>query len=209
MTDRPFIIVGGGGHARVVASTLRQLNETILGFTDPDGEAPLGNDVEHLGGDAILTEYATSDVVLAVGIGSSSDTARHARLFAEQNEYDFEFPSIIHPNAFVAPEVSIEQGGQVMAGAVVQPGTALAENAIVNTNATIDHDCEVGPHVHVAPGATLSGNVSLAPRVHVGTGASIIQGVRVGTRSVVGAGAVVTEDVPPDQTVVGIPAHPK
>jgi UDP-perosamine 4-acetyltransferase len=209
MTDRPFIILGGGGHARVVASTLRQLNETILGFTDPDGEASLGDDVEYLGGDAILVDYATGEVVLAMGVGSSSDTARRARLFDEQRENDFEFPPIIHPSAFVAPEVSIEQGGQVMAGAVVQPGTTLAENVIVNTNATIDHDCHIGPHVHVAPGATLSGNVTLDRRVHVGTGASIIQGIRAGARSVVGAGAVVTEDVPPDQTVVGIPAHPK
>jgi len=209
MTDRPFIILGGGGHACVVASTLRQLNETILGFTDPDEEASLGDDVEHLGGDATLTDYATSEVVLAVGVGSSSDNARRTRLFAEQKEHDFEFPSIVHPNAFVAPEAFLGPGCQIMAGAVVQPGTSLAENVVVNTNATVDHDCDVGPHVHVAPGATLSGNVSLDRRVHVGTGASIIQGVRIRARSVVGAGAVVTENVAPDQTVVGIPAHPK
>jgi UDP-perosamine 4-acetyltransferase len=209
MTDHPFIIVGGGGHAQVVASTLRQLNKTILGFTDPSEEAFLAAAIERLGNDAILRDYSTSEVVLAIGIGSSDDTSRRARLFEEQSENDFSFPSIIHPSAFVAPEASIESGVQVMAGAVIQPGTTLAENAVVNTNASVDHDCDVGPHVHVAPGATLSGNVSLDRRVHVGTGASIIQGVRVGARSVIGAGAVVTEDVSPDQTVVGIPAHPK
>lgn len=209
MTDCPFIIIGGGGHAQVVASTLHQLNKTILGFTDPDEEAFLTAEVEHLGDDTILRDYSTNEVVLAVGIGSSKDTSRRARLFDKQRENDFDFPSIIHPSAFVAPESSVASGTQVMAGAVVQPGTTLAENAVVNTNATVDHDCEVSPHVHVAPGVTISGNVSLNRRVHVGTGASIIQGVRVGARSVVGAGAVVTEDVPPDRIVVGIPAHPK
>jgi UDP-perosamine 4-acetyltransferase len=209
MTERPFIILGGGGHARVVASTLRQLNQTILGFTDPREKASLGNEIEHLGGDAILEDYASTEVVLAVGVGSSRDTTRHAHLFDEQRSHNFDFPSLIHPDAFVAPEASVGLGAQVMAGAVVQPGTTLAENVIVNTSASIDHDCKIARHVHVAPGTTISGHVSFGRRVHVGTGASIIQGVHVGARSVVGAGAVVVNDVPPGSIVVGIPAHPK
>ncbi len=209
MTERPFIILGGGGHARVVASTLRRLNRTILGFTDPREKASFGKEVEHLGGDAILEEYAPTEVALAVGVGSSRDTTRHAHLFDEQRNDNFDFPSLIHPDAFVAPEAHVGFGAQVMAGAVVQPGATLAENVIVNTNASIDHDSEIARHVHVAPGATISGHVSLDRRVHVGTGASIVQGIHVGARSVVGAGAVVINDVPPESIVVGVPARPK
>jgi len=209
MTERSFIILGGGGHARVVAHTLRELDKAIVGFTDPSDNASLGKNIQHLGGDEVLEDYSPTEVALSVGVGSSRDTARHARLFNEQRSNNFEFPALIHPNAFVVPDVSVGAGVQVMAGAVVQPGTTLAENVIVNTNASIDHDCEIASHVHVAPGATISGNVSLDQRVHVGTGASIIQGVHVGAQSVVGAGAVVINDVPPESIVVGTPAHPK
>ncbi|WP_251941183.1 acetyltransferase [Salinibacter ruber] len=209
MSERPFIIVGGGGHARVLASTLRELGKSILGFTDPNSAASLGRDLEHLGSDDALADYAPSEVSLTVGVGSSDDTTRRARLFEEVKSTNFDFPPVVHPDAFLASETSIRIGSQVMAGAVVQAGTALAENVIVNTNATIDHDCEVGAHTHVAPGATVSGEVSLGARVHIGTGASLIQGVHVGAHSVVGAGAVVIEDLPPNSVVIGVPAVQK
>jgi UDP-perosamine 4-acetyltransferase len=209
MSERPFIIVGGGGHARVVSSTLRRLGKSILGFTDPDKEATLGDEIEHLGGDKVLTEKATSEVALTMGVGSVRDTGYRADIFTEQVENGFQLPPLVHPNAFVATEATVEAGAQVMAGAVIQPGTSIRENVIVNTNATVDHDCEIGVHSHIAPGATVSGEVLLDGRVHVGTGASIIQGVQIGKNSVVGAGAVVVEDVPPETVVVGIPAHPK
>ncbi|MCS4122745.1 acetyltransferase [Salinibacter ruber] len=209
MTERPFIILGGGGHARVVRSTLRQLGHTILGFTDPDEDASLEEDIDHLGPDAVLFDYTPTDVVLTVAIASTQDTTLRARTFKKQRRSDFDFPSIVHPRAVVAPEAAVGAGTQVAAGAVVQPGTTLAENVIVNTNASVDHDSEIGAHTHIAPGATVSGSVSIGARAHIGTGASLIQGIHVGPRSVVGAGAVVIEDVPPDSIVVGVPAVQK
>lgn len=193
----------------MVASTLRRLGKSILGFTDPDGEATLGVDIEHLGGDEILTEKKPSEVVLTMGVGSVRNTGHRADLFSEQFENGFEFPKLIHPEAVVASEATTEAGAQVMVGSVIQPGALLGENVIVNTNASVDHDCQIGAHSHVAPGATLSGEVVLESQVHVGTGASIIQGVKIGKNSVVGAGAVVIENVPPETVVVGVPAHPK
>ncbi|CBH23621.1 Acyl-[acyl-carrier-protein]--UDP-N-acetylglucosamine [Salinibacter ruber M8] len=209
MADRPFIIVGGGGHARVVASTLQEIGKTILGFTDPDPKVYLGQGIEHLGSDAILADYAPSSVLLTVGVGSSQDTTLRTQLFSELRSKEFDLPSIVHTSAFVASEASVSSGAQIMAGAVIQPGTTVSENVIVNTNASVDHDCEIGPHTHVAPGATISGEVTLGNRVHVGAGASVIQGVHIGARSVVGAGAVVIDDVPPESVVVGIPAVQK
>ncbi|WP_251963083.1 acetyltransferase [Salinibacter ruber] len=209
MSDRPFIIIGGGGHARVVVSTLRRLRKSILGFTDPDEEATLGGDIKYLGGDEILTEKDPSEVALTMGVGSVRDTGHRAGLFTEQFENGFQFPTLVHPDAVVATDVKMGVATQVMAGAVVQTGTSLGKNVIVNTNASVDHDCDIESHSHIAPGATVSGEVTLESRVHVGTGASIVQGVRIGKGSVVGAGAVVIEDVLPETVVVGVPAHPK
>jgi len=41
----------------------------------------------------------------------------------------------------------------------------------------------------------------------IGSGAIIMAGVRVGSGALVGAGAVVTKDVPPGETVAGVPAR--
>jgi UDP-perosamine 4-acetyltransferase len=209
MSEGPFIIVGGGGHARVVVSTLRRLEKSILGFTDPDKEATLGDGIKHLGGDDIFTEKEPSEVVLTMGVGSVRGTGHRAGLFTEQFENGFQFPTLIHPDAVVASRTKMDAGTQVMAGAVIQTGASLGKNVIINTNASVDHDCDIEAHSHIAPGATISGEVTLESGVHVGTGASIIQGVCIGKRSVIGAGAVVIEDVPPETVVFGVPAHPK
>jgi UDP-2-acetamido-3-amino-2,3-dideoxy-glucuronate N-acetyltransferase len=42
----------------------------------------------------------------------------------------------------------------------------------------------------------------------IGSNATIVCGVTIGERAIVGAGAVVTEDVPADSVVAGVPAKP-
>lgn len=205
-TDRPFIILGGGGHACVVLSTLRALGAHVVGFTDPSPDAELG-DLKHLGNDSALKEVDPMSVYCAVGIGSTNDTGLRADVYRTQREAGFSFTPLVHPAAFVASEAKLGRGSQVMAGAMLQTGVVLADNVLVNTGASIDHHGHVAAHAHVAPGAVLSGNVEIGTGTHVGTGAILLQGVSVGEGAVVGAGAVVTNDVPAGTTVVGIPAE--
>jgi acetyltransferase-like isoleucine patch superfamily enzyme len=53
----------------------------------------------------------------------------------------------------------------------------------------------------------LSGGVVVEDGAHVGTGATIIQNIRIGANSTVGAGAVVIKNIPPNVTVIGVPAR--
>lgn len=205
--NRPFIILGGGGHACVVADLLQQTDRTILGFTDPSPDASLGTDVDYLGSDDAITHYDVADTALAMGIGSTHDTSLRTRLFQTFKRRGFHFPALVHPSSTIAHTAECNVGAQIMAGAVVQPNTQVGENAVISTNASVDHDCCIGEHAHVSPGATLSGHVTVGAGAHIGSGATIIQGVRVGKESIVGAGAVVIEDVPPETTVVGVPAR--
>lgn len=213
--EKPFIILGGGGHAKVVASMLRQLGKSVLGYTDPNPKTILDGQTEYLGTDDILATYDSDDVHYVIGLGSIGPVDARRRLFMEQQDRGASqqdrgasFPALVHPFATVAPEATLGAGSQVMAGAVVQAGATIQQNVLVNTGATVDHDCTVGAHTHIAPGCTLSGSVTVEEKVHIGTGATIIQGCAIGKRSVVGAGAVVLEDVEADVTVVGVPAHP-
>jgi sugar O-acyltransferase (sialic acid O-acetyltransferase NeuD family) len=203
----PIILIGGGGHAKVVIETCRYLGRTVLGFTDPDVSRPECFGIKRLGDDAVLAAYGPADVELANGIGSVSLPLRRAERFRHFRERGFRFASVIHPSAIIAESARLGEGVQVMAGVVIQPSARLGDNVLVNTRASIDHDTVVGDHTHIGPGAVLCGNVHLGEACHVGAGACIIQSVVVGANSLVGAGAVVLRHVPAGSRAWGVPAR--
>jgi UDP-perosamine 4-acetyltransferase len=206
--DRALILVGAGGHARVLLSTLLLGGRRVIGFVDPDMERGSLLGIPHIGGDEAVSTYDPGEVLLVNGIGSVAAVSNRLRVYEYFRNGGYSFATVIHPSAVIAPEAELADGVQIMAGAVLQTGCIAEENSIINTGARVDHDCLIRAHAHVAPGAVLSGNVHVGRRAHVGAGVTVIQGVHIGDDSIVGAGAVVVSDVPPSCTVVGVPARP-
>jgi sugar O-acyltransferase (sialic acid O-acetyltransferase NeuD family) len=201
----PIIILGGGGHAKVLIDALLLQHRKILGYTDKDRGGEMVLCLPRLGDDKTILEYNPKKLKLVNGVGSIASTSSRKRLYERFRRKGYHFESVVHPSATIATAVQFEEGVQIMARAVVQPGCRLGANTILNTGALVDHDCDIGAHVHIAPGAVLSGNVRIEDEVHVGTGAVIIQGLVIGAKSVIGAGAVVLGNVPANVTVVGVP----
>ena len=198
MMDYRIVVIGGGGHAAVVIDALRAGGADIQGLCDPalkrGAAGPL--EVPVLGGDEAIEGMDPARVRLVNGIGSVGSTERRAKVFADFKARGFCFATVLHPSAIVARDVEIGEGGQVMAGSVIQTGARIGDNAIVNSAASIDHDCTIGEDAHIAPGVVLSGNVAVGAGAHLGTGARVIQGVTIGRGAIVGAGVVVLDDVP-------------
>ena len=205
----PVIILGAGGHARVVADALRRGGRSILGCTMPDVE--LGREVHGIGpvvgDDATILAKPDAGVMLVNGLGSVERPIGRQDLYERFKAAGFTFAEVVDPWAHVASRVSLGEGSQVLAGAVVQPDCGIGRNVIINTGARIDHDCHLGDHVHIAPGAVLSGHVTVGAGCHIGTGACIVQGVTVGAGCLIGAGSLVLRDVPAGATIVGVPAR--
>ena len=203
----PLIILGGGGHAKVLVNTLQVLGRQILGYVDPAEHIGSILGTLRLGDDESVFQYPPANVRLVNAVGSIKSTGLRKKLFERFSEEGYVFETVVHPSSVVASDVGLGAGAQVMAGVVVQPGTTIGADTIINTSASVDHDCAIGAHVHIAPGVVLSGGVRVEDGAHVGTGANIIQGVSIGANSVIGAGAVVLNDVPAGATAVGVPAR--
>ena len=204
---KPILILGAGGHAKVLIDALRSSSGVILGIVDPSSSVREVLGIPVIGDDSVVEKYAPGEIELVNALGSVCSTKARRALFEKFARAGYKFASVIHPSAVIAADVCLGEGVQVMAGAVIQTGSTIGDNTILNTRACVDHDCEIGAHVHVAPGVTLSGGVRVHDNAHIGCGAVVIQGVEVGASSLVGAGSVVIHAVPPNIRVAGVPAR--
>lgn len=204
-----YIIIGAGGHSKVLIEALRASSADIKGIVDSNPKLAdtriLGIPV--LGGDGVVDEFAPSQVRLVNGVGSIGLTLKRQQVFEKFKDKGYSFDTVVHPSAVVASDVELGEGAQVMAGAVIQPGCRIGTDSIINTRASVDHDCIIGNHVHIAPGVTLSGGISVGSGSHIGTGATVIQGISIGSCCLIAAGAVVIKDIVDGAKVRGLPAR--
>lgn len=204
------LIIGCGGHARVLADILLCQEDRcdLLGFVDCDpskwGGEVFGKPV--LGGDDDVLTYPPDSLFLVNGLGLTGKTRKRAEIFSFFQSKGYRFCDVISDFSHLSLRASYGEGLQLISGAVVHPGCEIGKNVLINTKASLDHDCAIGDHVHIAPGATLSGSVTLGSGVHIGSGATVIQGVSIGEGAFVAAGAVVTANVPQNVAVAGVPA---
>lgn len=205
----PIVVVGGGGHAKVVISILRKLKcYRILGYTDPkDNGVVLG--VPYLGLDGALATLAVGPdkLGIALALGQIGLGEQRFKLWTRLATPALCFPFIVSPGAVVNEGVSGGEGVVVMDGAVINTGATIGRGAIVNTNGTVEHDVVLEDWVHVAPGATISGGVTVGRFSMIGAGATVIEGIKIAAGCMIGAGATVVRDLAEAGVYVGTPAR--
>ncbi len=204
-----IVLLGGGGHAKVIISVIKELGEfNIVGIADKKekiGDTVL--DIPILYEDRELQKLHDRGIEYAfVTVGSIGNPVVRVKLFNVIKGIGFKIPKIISKYAIIKEHVEIGEGTVIMPGVIVNPESKIGKNCIINTGAIIEHDCIIGDHVHIAPGVTLSGNVKIGSGSHIGTGASVIQGIEVGENVIIGAGAVVVSDLRSKVIAYGIPA---
>ena len=208
MKSKPYLMIGGGGHAAALAEILLKQNKNIIGVISPFITA--GNSIfekiTHYAEDNDVFKFSPGEVLLVNGIGSMPYKDLRESVYKRFTSRGYKFASVIAKSSLVSDFSTLEAGVQIMNNCVVNIGCWIGENTIVNTSTSIDHDCTVGPHCHLAPGTVMSGQVTLENNVHIGTGAKIINNVRIGNRSIIGVGANITRSIPANTIVYGAQA---
>jgi len=201
-----LLVVGAGGHGKVVADTAMEMGcWSRIGFVDDRGgylQQVAGVQVVGCLADLKSLRSEWSAAVVAIG-----DARQRLGILEGIRDLKFELPVIAHPSAVVSRLATVGAGTVIFAQAAINAGASVGAGCIVNTGATVDHDCQLGDGVHVCPGVNLAGNVRVGARSWIGIGSAVRQGISIGWGVMVGAGSVVIQDVPDAVTVYGVPAR--
>ena len=208
---KALLVLGSGGHARVLAETADLTGRfSCIAFLDdryqdfPVSSTVLGWPVLGPLSHAFRPEIAQEFSAALVGIGHCL-TRMH---WLEQlTSFGYESPPLIHPTAFISRSAQIGPGSVVFAQSAVQAQACIGSGVILNTGCTVDHDVVIEDGSHICPGAHLAGEVHVGKRSWIGIGACVIQQVSIGTDVTVGASAAVIQDLPDGITAVGVPAR--
>lgn len=201
---RKLIIIGTGGHGKVVLDIAKRSGYSDISFLDdnPPGETWCGYPVLGMSLDA--RQYP--EAIFAVAVGNANVRKRIQECLSAQG---LQIATLIHPNAVVAEDTVIGDGSVIVAGAVINPGAVLGKGVIVNTCASVDHDCQIGDFVHIAVGANIAGTVVIGESTWIGAGAVVSNNLSVTAGCMIGAGAVVVNDIEEAGTYIGVPARKK
>ena len=203
MNSGDLIIVGAGGHCRIVIDAAVSSGYNVLGIIDlgykGQEERILGINV--MGGLDALDNHDASNTSIFIAIGDN-DTRKTN--FESLTSRGFATPSIVHPTAVLSQHISIGDGTLINAGAVVNAGTEIGECCIINTSASIDHETIIGNFSHIAPGVTIGGRSKVGNSTFLGLGSSIIDFISIGDDVTIGAGSTIIKDVASGSRVVGL-----
>ena len=195
-----------GEQGRVVLDILRSTGEhedIVFGDDDPNlhGESVAGRGV--VGG---VDELATRDEVVACVIAFGDQPGIRLDIADRLTAAGCEFFNAIHTSATISDTTSVGHGLMLNAESYLGPDVELGNHVLVDSCVSISHDVHIESGATITPNTTVAGGVVLGTDSYIGPGATVIEEVTIGEKAVVGAGAVVTSDVPPDTTVVGVPA---
>lgn len=145
-----LIIIGAGGHGRVVADIAQQIGRYQQVFFLDDhaqGEDIIGKCSDYM-------KFINSETEMYPAFGNNEVRIEWENKLVESG---VSLARIIHPLAYVSPQSEIENGCIIMPYAIVNTGTKIKKACIVNIGAMVDHDCILEEGCHLAPGAIVKG----------------------------------------------------
>jgi sugar O-acyltransferase (sialic acid O-acetyltransferase NeuD family) len=202
-----IIIIGAGGHARVVYENLRHdKNMDVVAFVDNQirgsDERIMGIPV--LGPHSVVLKLIDDGVKgFVVAVGDNKIRAEHFNNFIKMG---LDPVNAIHPTSTIAYDVKIGKGVVICMSANISTGAQIGNNTIINTNAIIEHEDVIEDHVHIGPGSSLAGRVKVKKGTFVGIGCIVKEYTTIGENCIIGAGSVVLNDIPDNSIAVGTPA---
>ena len=206
--NKNVVIIGAGGHAKVIADIIDKSKDIVVGFLDDNktkGDIIIKEKQYRVIGKIddctkIQLKYPEMEFVIAIG------NNKVRKQIAERYE-NLKFYTAIHPSGQIALDVEIGEGTVIMANTSINTSAKIRRHCIINTGAIVEHDNILEDYVHVSPNATLCGTVQIGELTHIGAGTTVRNNISICHDCIIGAGSVVVKNINEPGTYIGIPAR--
>ena len=179
----PVVLVGAGGHGKVVLDILLDNGLDVKSFIDPSVD--IFYDLRKRSDSNI----DFNKIFLGMGLGGMKPNKLSDRLdlYSVYKSRGANFISIISNNAHISKKTMLGDAVFINNGAIINGPSKIGNLVIINTRAIIEHDVIIEDGAHVAPGAIILGNCHIGKNSMIGAGAVILPGNTVPENSLVPA----------------------
>lgn len=180
---RKVIIIGAGGHAKVIEEIIEISKDEFIGFLDDN---KTGEDIIGKIKDIEKWHKKDNDIEFIIGIGNNSI---RNKLY---NEYsNIHYYTAIHPTAVISKNTIIGKGTAIMANAIIGRDVIIGGNCIINTGTIIEHNCIIEDGVHLSYRVTLGAESKIGKNSYIDIGSIINRNVTIGEGKKIEIGEVV------------------
>lgn len=187
--NKNIIIIGAGGHGKVIADIIEKSGDTLIGYLDDSKivDEIVYKQYRNLGNvsECIKLQESNKNVMFFIAIGNNQ--ARKSIY----KKYKLSYYTAIHPSAIIADDVTIGRGTAVMANVCINADTTIGENCIINTATVVEHENKIASHTHISSNVTLCGGVSIDECSYIGAGAIVKRLVTISKECAISEGTIV------------------
>lgn len=198
---KKLIIIGAGGHGKVVSSIAKQTKRFDEIYFVDDHSTGSVNGINIIGKIDCISNFK-SGYEFFVAIGNNKI---RKKITDELLESNYLLATLLHQNTVISDSVEIGKGTVIMPGVIVNNDAQIGSGCIINTNTVVEHDCIIGDFVHLSPSVTVAGTTKVGNLSWIGTNATLINNLKVGQNVIVGASGLVIDNLESNATYVGIP----
>lgn len=196
-----IVVIGGGGHAKVVIDIIKESGYEASEIEVLDDNLDVGSKIlscKVAGKVKDVLKY-NKDTKFVIAIGNNKVREEISK------KYKLDYSTFIHPSAVIGEDVTVGKGSVIMGGSVINSGSRIGKHNIINTSVSVDHDSNIDDFVHLSPGVHMGGSVNIGKGSWLGVGTSVKNNITIGEDITIGVGSVVVKDINEKGVYVGNP----
>ena len=203
MTLKSNIVLGSGGHSRVILENLYILNKKNIrlydfNFSSKKNNLIFKNKVNDFKKISKKEISKKNNIFLAIG-----DNALRKKYFISYRD-KINMPNLISKNSNISLLSKVGIANFFNHFCFIGPNVIIGDNNIINTKSLIEHDVKIGSHCHIGPDVKIGGGSFIGNNVMCGIGSILINKIKICSDVILGAGSIVTKNISKPGTYITV-----